>query len=339
MSHGEQNTPAIIFASTLVGIASAGASGRFDELIEPRSLNATVTLSAEIDDATVEDRPVGSVFEQMVYEIINERLRGASDHDIDNDVYRFDWDALTLDDPVTIHSQQPDGSLFAQIHTLMIDGSLELSPELIEFEIDGDSGAVIVAADGPLRDHDGACADHGLTGADTTTGATFDAPLRFNVTRNGVQFRVYSVLEDRSATPPEDDETRSGELWWLLDTTGALTPLDTSDLSDWFDVPPGAHDFTCGGAWDHALSVTAGCDTTAIGNGEFLINASVRVEIRLHCPADLDRDGRVDQADLVTLLSQWGCADCPADLNGDGTIDFGDQSILLSSWGDCPNDQ
>jgi hypothetical protein len=59
------------------------------------------------------------------------------------------------------------------------------------------------------------------------------------------------------------------------------------------------------------------------------------------CPGDLNRDGAVDGADLLMLLSQWGeCTDpceCPADLNCDETVDGADLLILLSNWGECSN--
>lgn len=58
--------------------------------------------------------------------------------------------------------------------------------------------------------------------------------------------------------------------------------------------------------------------------------------------ADLDRDGRVDAADLFNLLSQWGPfgedAACPADLDGDGEVDAGDIVSLLSEWGEISNE-
>jgi acetyl esterase/lipase len=55
------------------------------------------------------------------------------------------------------------------------------------------------------------------------------------------------------------------------------------------------------------------------------------------CGGDLDRDGRVDGADLGALLAAWGsCSACVADINADGTVDGADLGTLLSSWGDCP---
>lgn len=54
------------------------------------------------------------------------------------------------------------------------------------------------------------------------------------------------------------------------------------------------------------------------------------------CPADIDRSGTVDGADLATLLSQWGVAGT-ADLNASGMVDGSDLAILLNAWGACPS--
>ena len=56
------------------------------------------------------------------------------------------------------------------------------------------------------------------------------------------------------------------------------------------------------------------------------------------CPADLNRDGFVDGADLGGLLGAWGACGpsaCPADLNADGFVDGGDLGGLLNAWGTC----
>jgi hypothetical protein len=47
--------------------------------------------------------------------------------------------------------------------------------------------------------------------------------------------------------------------------------------------------------------------------------------------ADINRDGKVDGADLGQLLSAWGQAGA-TDLNQDGTTDGADLGRLLSSW-------
>ena len=54
------------------------------------------------------------------------------------------------------------------------------------------------------------------------------------------------------------------------------------------------------------------------------------------CPADINADRRVDNADLGSLLSAWGSGGGPADIDADGDVGSADLGILLSGWGDCP---
>jgi hypothetical protein len=52
------------------------------------------------------------------------------------------------------------------------------------------------------------------------------------------------------------------------------------------------------------------------------------------CPADVNGDGVVDQADLGLLLAAYGCsADCDVDLDGDGVTDQADLGLMLSAYG------
>ena len=41
-------------------------------------------------------------------------------------------------------------------------------------------------------------------------------------------------------------------------------------------------------------------------------------------------------ADLLAVLSNWGCTDCPEDIDGSGVADFLDLLEVLSNWGPCP---
>ena len=54
------------------------------------------------------------------------------------------------------------------------------------------------------------------------------------------------------------------------------------------------------------------------------------------CPADLDKDGAVNGADLAVVLSAWGSDNCIADFNNDGVVNGADLSWVLSAWGTCP---
>ncbi len=49
-------------------------------------------------------------------------------------------------------------------------------------------------------------------------------------------------------------------------------------------------------------------------------------------PADQNRDGVVNGADLAIVLSAWGQAGPVGDVNGDGTVNGSDLAIVLGSW-------
>ena len=51
---------------------------------------------------------------------------------------------------------------------------------------------------------------------------------------------------------------------------------------------------------------------------------------------DINGDGMVGAADLLSLLANWGPCEtgcCPADLDGNGTVGASDLLILLANWG------
>ena len=57
----------------------------------------------------------------------------------------------------------------------------------------------------------------------------------------------------------------------------------------------------------------------------------------LECPSDLNNDGLVGIADLLTIIDAWGfCGSCPADINNDGAVNVTDLLTLINSWGECP---
>ena len=54
------------------------------------------------------------------------------------------------------------------------------------------------------------------------------------------------------------------------------------------------------------------------------------------CLGDVDGNGLVGFADLVSLLNDWGpCEECGGDLNTDGEVSFLDLVALLGAWGPC----
>ncbi|MEE9129889.1 MAG: hypothetical protein V3T84_07700 [Phycisphaerales bacterium] len=77
-----------------------------------------------------------------------------------------------------------------------------------------------------------------------------------------------------------------------------------------------------------------------VGPAEFEPMAEATADFELMtipCPADLDGDGSVGAADLLTLLVSWGpCEGCPADFDGNGSVGASDLLALLVNWGPCP---
>ena len=54
------------------------------------------------------------------------------------------------------------------------------------------------------------------------------------------------------------------------------------------------------------------------------------------CPADVDGDGSVGFADVLTVLADWACESCPtSDVDGDGQVGFSDVLGVIANWGDC----
>jgi hypothetical protein len=52
-------------------------------------------------------------------------------------------------------------------------------------------------------------------------------------------------------------------------------------------------------------------------------------------PGDVDGDGVVNVADLLTLLASWGACDgppCPADFDNNGTVNVADLLTVLANW-------
>ena len=52
------------------------------------------------------------------------------------------------------------------------------------------------------------------------------------------------------------------------------------------------------------------------------------------CPGDVNVDGNVTVADMLMMLSEFGCAQsCTSDLNGDGLVTVNDLLGLLGLFG------
>ncbi|MCX7689167.1 MAG: dockerin type I domain-containing protein, partial [Fimbriimonadales bacterium] len=58
-------------------------------------------------------------------------------------------------------------------------------------------------------------------------------------------------------------------------------------------------------------------------------NLSFRLSLR----GDVNRDGCIDDADLLAVLFAFGSAEASADVNGDGIVDDADLLIVLFGFG------
>jgi len=55
-----------------------------------------------------------------------------------------------------------------------------------------------------------------------------------------------------------------------------------------------------------------------------------------NCPTDLNGDGVVGVADLLSIIDAWGaCSGCAADINDDGTVNVSDLLEVVGTWGAC----
>ena len=53
-------------------------------------------------------------------------------------------------------------------------------------------------------------------------------------------------------------------------------------------------------------------------------------------PSDVDQNGSVGFADVLSLLGDWGCGTCPdSDVDNSGSVDFSDLLAVIANWGDC----
>jgi hypothetical protein len=111
-----------------------------------------------------------------------------------------------------------------------------------------------------------------------------------------------------------------------------------SGITQRFFVPPGATRFYLGFL-----------DTNNTLPGWYQDNSgSISITVNINtCPADLNADGQVDDADFVIFAAAYNildCADpsmppaCPADLNGDGAVDDSDFIIFVAAYNSliCP---
>jgi hypothetical protein len=87
----------------------------------------------------------------------------------------------------------------------------------------------------------------------------------------------------------------------------------------------GSCDFSCAGCTDYTACNYDSTATLDDGSCEYESCA---------CPNDVNGDGSITVADLLIVLSEFGCtSDCTADVDGDGSVTVADVLLILSAFG------
>jgi hypothetical protein len=160
-----------------------------------------------------------------------------------------------------------------------------------------------------------------ITGGVITRGATF----RPTVNQFGW---VQSAVLGGPVEPERNGVAIDGFTAVLRDTDEDVGVLEATDgaLSVWQTAATLAP--TGGAGANFGLSIDVDLQRVIVGD-DSLGEAYVFI---LGSPADIDRDGDVDGADLAILLAAWGTAQPASDLNGDGNVDGADLAVMLAAW-------
>ena len=76
------------------------------------------------------------------------------------------------------------------------------------------------------------------------------------------------------------------------------------------------------------------CHMLAHEDGGLMGQFTVEGTIVVPCPADVNGDGSITVADLLLVLSEFGCTSaCTADVDGDGSVTVADVLVVLSLFG------
>ena len=136
-----------------------------------------------------------------------------------------------------------------------------------------------------------------------------------------------------------DDGSCTYGLAYFLDSDGdgvGGVAMGTTCLS----VPPAGHVFLSGDCNDANSTMYPGASGTGTGvdnNCNGIIDADEAEQNP--CPEDVNGDGAISVADVLAVLSEFGCtSSCTMDVNGDSNVNVSDILTLLAAFGeDCQN--
>ncbi|MEE8153474.1 MAG: NosD domain-containing protein [Phycisphaerales bacterium] len=90
------------------------------------------------------------------------------------------------------------------------------------------------------------------------------------------------------------------------------------------------------GGWGDGMEYVNASETLYQIDGRNALNTPQGTAKLVRSMGDINGDGMVGAADLLSLLANWGPCEtgcCPADLDGNGTVGASDLLILLANWG------
>lgn len=126
---------------------------------------------------------------------------------------------------------------------------------------------------------------------------------------------------------PEGQDPPSLAYEWLVEIDGNGVPAYHME-----NLYLGEADYNLGWPW--------GTVTVQIESGSVTANLKLDI-VENPCYEDVDANGIVDVADLLTVIDNWGdCPDCteeiPGDVNYDWVVDVTDLLHIVGAWGPCP---
>ncbi|MBX3390496.1 MAG: hypothetical protein KF691_13690 [Phycisphaeraceae bacterium] len=136
-----------------------------------------------------------------------------------------------------------------------------------------------------------------------------------------------------------------------VDGTGKLTGYAWGENAGWFNFDTALTGNPARIDWTAGVGMPGARLRGYVWSENFgwvnLDHATVYVGLAAGCPADLNRDGFVDDSDFVIFLAAYNildCSDpaaafgCPADLNGDGLVEDADFVQFLKGYNEliCP---
>jgi hypothetical protein len=195
--------------------------------------------------------------------------------------------------------------------------------------------------------------------------AFLNCQIRFRVFEEGIELPGFSYLHGNMTDWPPFGQSiynpkPMGPFFSITHLDFLIEDVDGDAIPDHLDHDldqDGIHDVEEETAWlgaadfdgDSELDGTDNCpdipnsdqqDTDGAGLGDVCDddddNDGIDDNWEAYCPCDLNMDGQVAVADILTAISSWGeCVECSSDINNDGIVNVSDLLIIIGNWGPC----